>query len=135
MPAAAPWPELERDGSVEGAGRLELVFGGATGGGAQGGAAGVLKGLGKATGEAKLGGTGSSSASRFRKKKRKVPATRGFIHATAPAMRMRTSARSTAASSCVASCVASRAEAALPRRQSTPPAEHCSNPHPQFVVL
>ena len=28
---------------------------------------------------------------RFKEKKRKVPATRGFIHATAPAMRMRTS--------------------------------------------
>ena len=62
---------VEGNGSGWSYGRVERVFGGATGGGAQGGAAGVLKGLGKATGEAKLGGTGSSSASRFRKKKRK----------------------------------------------------------------
>ena len=70
--AAALWPELERNGSVEGAGRLELALGGAIGGGAQGGAAGVLKWLGKETGEANLGGAGSSSASSGKKKKERV---------------------------------------------------------------
>jgi hypothetical protein len=56
-----------------------------------------------------------------RRKEKKVPAVRGFIHAVEQWVRMRPSARSTAASSCVASCVAARAEAALPRRQNTPP--------------
>ena len=44
--------------------------GGATGGGAQGGVAGVLRGLGTAASEVNWRGAGSSSAMRFKKRKR-----------------------------------------------------------------
>jgi hypothetical protein len=51
-------------------GRIERVFGGAIGGGVQGGVAGVLRWLGTATSEANWRGAGSSSAMRFKEKKR-----------------------------------------------------------------
>ena len=78
------------------------------------------------------------SVVRFKEKKENTPATRGFIHATECVLWMRTSERGTAASSCVARRVAVPDAAALPRRQSTPPAQHCSKPYPlepSFVVL
>jgi hypothetical protein len=71
-------PELERNGSVEGAGRLELALGGAIGGLVQGGAAGALEWLGKGAGKANSGSAGSSSASGF-KGKRDFPRRLGVL--------------------------------------------------------
>ena len=76
--AAVLRPELERNGSVEGAGWLELALGGAIGGGAQGGAAGVLKWLGKETGEANLGSGASSSTLSATEKKDRVGRCNGL---------------------------------------------------------
>jgi len=49
-------------------------------------------------------------------------AARGFMLAATSPQWMRTSKRRQPASSCVARCVAAPGAAALPRRQSTPPA-------------
>jgi hypothetical protein len=73
-----------------------------------------------------FGSAAGSSAARFRKKKGRTLATRGFIHATEYALWMRTPERGTAASSCVARRVATLDAATLLRRQSTPLLEHCS---------
>ena len=65
---------------------------------------------------------GATEASGFKGEKGFSMAARGFNLAALNRQWMRTSARGTAASSCVARRVAARAKAALPRRQSTPPA-------------
>jgi hypothetical protein len=132
--AAALRPELEKNRSGWSYSGVELALGGAI----DGGAAGVLRRLGKGVGEAKSGSARSSSASGFKGEKGFSTAARGFNLAALNRQWMRTSARGTAASSCVARRVAARAKAALPWRQSTPPAQHCSSAYPlepNFVVL
>ena len=126
------------DGSVAAYGGLELALGGAIGGGAQGGAAGVLKWLGKETGEANLGSGVSSSALSG---KEENEAAAQWDHRgewmSRPGARPHHGGLAQP-SSCVARRVAALDAAALPRRQSTPPAQHCSNPYPlvpSFVVL